>query len=150
VQVKGRAGRLHTVGQVYIQTAQPEHPVIQTLVHGTETAFYQNLINERRTFGYPPFTRLLEITLKSLRAEELNHLADMLSNDLKTCCAQVLGPETPLVGKIKNQHLKRILIKWPRYEAPKKLRQLVNECLVRLKTKHPKWNYRIDLNIDPY
>lgn len=150
VQVKGRAGRLHNMGHVYIQTAQPEHPVIQTLVNASETEFYQNLKTERLEFGYPPFMRLLEITLKSVRQEELQHLANVLSADLKTCCSQVLGPETPLVGKIKNQYLKRLLLKWPRYEEPKKLRQQVADCLARLKAKHPKWNYRVDLNIDPY
>ncbi len=149
VQVKGRAGRMHQKGQVFIQTTQPEHPVIQTLRFQTEDAFYAQLFNERSTFGYPPFTRLLELTLKSTNRDELEHLAGLLGNDLKRMNVNVLGPETPLVGKIKNHHLKRFLIKWPRYEEPQQHRQKIWDALDKIKKTHARWNYRVELNVDP-
>jgi primosomal protein N' (replication factor Y) len=64
VQVSGRAGRRQKRGKVVIQTMDPEHPVIRHVLDNTFEPFFQAQMQERKMFRYPPYTRLIRITLK--------------------------------------------------------------------------------------
>ena len=60
-QVAGRAGREEGRGHGFLQTHQPEHPVIRALLSGNREEFYSKEIEDRERFGYPPFGRLASI-----------------------------------------------------------------------------------------
>jgi primosomal protein N' (replication factor Y) len=114
-QVSGRAGRKNKRGKVIIQTWNPEHPVIAFVMENNYLGLYHGQIHEREQFRYPPFYRLLRITLRQRDPNLLNEAAAALAQDLRSQFKNmVLGPEYPLVSRIKNLYLKDILFKIPR------------------------------------
>lgn len=111
-QVSGRAGRKNKQGKVVIQTRNPQHPVIRFVIENDYESMYRLMIAERYKFNYPPWSRLVKITLKHKEQQALDHAASELSALLRRSFRkQVLGPEYPLVSRIRNYYLKDILIK---------------------------------------
>lgn len=112
-QVSGRAGRRERKGQVVIQTSNPEHPVLKFILSNSFESFFQTQLEDRRAHDYPPFTRLIEITLKhtdkKVCQEASRKLAALLRDHLTRI--KILGPAEPMVGKIRNQYLMSILVK---------------------------------------
>lgn len=112
-QVSGRAGRRDKQGEVVIQTSQPEHPVLNFIVQHDYLNFYQAELNERQQHAYPPFTRLIEITLKHIDKKICKTASTLLAERISETLAnvRVLGPGEPMITKIRNQYLMNILIK---------------------------------------
>lgn len=116
-QVSGRAGRHNGGGKVIIQTYNPYHQVIANVMDNDYQSLYNEQIQERRIFRYPPFYRLIEITLKHRDAEVLNAAADWMALQLRgTFAGRVLGPEYPLVSRIRGLYLKQITLRFERTE----------------------------------
>ncbi len=116
-QVSGRAGRHASDGKVIIQTYNPYHQVIANVVDNDYQGLYEEQIQERRVFRYPPFYRLIEITLKHRDAEVLNEAASWMAAHLRATFAQrVMGPEYPLVSRIRALYLKVITLRFERRE----------------------------------
>ncbi len=116
VQVSGRAGRKGKPGTVIIQTRDPLQPIFRK-VHSTDyISLYEHEIEERMRFGYPPFMRMIRITVKHADERTSENAAIVLTNDLadKLGKQQVLGPEVPYIFKIRNLFLNEIHIKLPR------------------------------------
>lgn len=148
-QVRGRAGRSKTKGVVYLQTSQPQHPVIKFVVENNQTEFYQTVLEERKQYHYPPFSRLFEIKIISKDLNEVNHLSNELFHLLKPHFpGKILGPEFPMVAKIKNQFHKAILLKAPKTNS-NAVRQLIFETLNTLQSNYKNWRYRVSINVDP-
>ena len=114
-QVSGRAGRKNAQGKVLIQAMNVKHPVLQLVQQHDYQKFYEYEISNRREFFYPPFSRIVMITLKhkdkEIVKEGSEKLAMFLRQDLK---AFVTGPAVPVVGRIRNQYLMEILLKLPK------------------------------------
>ncbi|MFM1913044.1 MAG: Primosomal protein [Bacteroidota bacterium] len=128
-QVAGRAGRRSEVGQVYMQTAQPSHYLIQAIQnHGYEKV-YQTEIQERENFHYPPFSKLIKIILKHPEREAVHLAAFDLGRKLKIKYGtqRVLGPEAPMIEKIRNQYAREIMIKLEKTASPSKFKSLIKE-----------------------
>src|ERR1035438_19952 len=120
-QVSGRSGRKLKRGKVIIQSYQPGHPVIGDVIRHDYNSMYERQLVERRKFNYPPYTRLIRIIIKHRDPKDLNKAADLLTTRLKKPFGKrILGPEYPLVGRIRNYYLKHILVKIER-EAPLQL-----------------------------
>lgn len=116
-QVSGRAGRHGDGGRVIIQTYNPYHQVIANVMDNDYQGLYEEQIQERRIFRYPPFYRLIEITLKHRDPDLLNNAADWMASALRTAFAgRVLGPEYPLVSRIRALYLKQITLRFERTE----------------------------------
>jgi primosomal protein N' (replication factor Y) (superfamily II helicase) len=149
-QVRGRAGRSSQKGKVFIQTAQPKHSVIDNITGNTLENFYAGIIEERKLYHYPPFTRLMELNVVSKDVNEVNHLSHELLQLLKPHFGDnILGPEFPLVSKIKNQYYKRLLLKTNRQEAAKSVREKIFEAINTLHQNYQKWNFKIQVDVDP-
>jgi primosomal protein N' (replication factor Y) len=117
-QVSGRAGRHGTAGRVYIQTFNPDHQVIADVINADYRHLYDEQIQERRVFRYPPYYRLIEITLKHRDPDLLNAAAEWLAAQLRATFAwRVMGPEYPIVSRIRALYLKRITLRFERNEA---------------------------------
>lgn len=150
VQVSGRAGRKDRNGKVYIQTTLPDHPVLQQALTGDYGAFYNSLIGEREQYHYPPFTRVIELTLVSKDINLTNLLAEELAAQLRPLFgAMMLGPEFPLIAKIKDQYHKRILLKINRDYAPTQVRNILKAEIDRLKFNNKQHAYRLVVDADP-
>ncbi|MFK8297944.1 primosomal protein N' [Capnocytophaga cynodegmi] len=118
VQISGRAGRSSKKGNVLIQTYSPKHPVLQQVLHNNFKEMFQSQIKERKEFHYPPFVRLIKITFKHSDFNKVNEGAEWFAEALRQGFSQqqllqVLGPEFPLVSRIRNEYIKDILVKIP-------------------------------------
>ena len=116
LQVSGRAGRSAQQGKVLIQTYNPQHPVIQQVLQNDFKGMYQNQIGERQSFSYPPFVQMIKITLKHTNFNRTNEGAEWFANALKEAFAskkgiEILGPEFPLISRIRNEYMKDVLVK---------------------------------------
>ena len=112
-QVSGRSGRREdNEGQVIFQTFNPEENLFRHLIKHDYKAFYNDEILEREKFLYPPFTRIINVYLKHPDLGELtsaaNHYAEMLR---QTLGERVYGPEEPLVSRIQNYYIRRLMLK---------------------------------------
>jgi len=149
-QVRGRAGRGNEKGFVFIQTTQKEHKVIDHIIKAEQDLFYAETMLERKQYDYPPFTRLIELTVISKDVNEVNHLASQLHTLLKPEFKNnLLGPEFPLISKIKNNYHKCLLIKSLREQSPVYLRKVIAEALNELQNNHKTWRYRVAIDVDP-
>jgi primosomal protein N' (replication factor Y) len=111
-QVAGRAGRRKEAGQVLIQAMEVDHPVLQFVVEHNVDGMFQRELEHRRAHGYPPFTRLIELTLKHRSEERVIATAAVLAVALREALGErVLGPDVPVVSRIRDRHLRKIMIK---------------------------------------
>jgi primosomal protein N' (replication factor Y) len=149
-QVRGRAGRSNQKGKVYIQTSKPKHEVIENVIQNNLEVFYQGILNERKQYYYPPFSRLFELSVVSKDINEVNHLSHELLLLLKPGFGEnILGPEFPLVSKIKNQYYKCILLKTNKQESPQSIRYKISEAITTLHNNYQKWNFKVQIDVDP-
>ncbi|CAM1348336.1 Primosomal protein N' [Tenacibaculum crassostreae] len=114
VQVSGRAGRTKKQGNVAIQTYNPYHQILQQVSTTNYTEMYNEQLQDRWQFHYPPYYRLIKITLKHKDYTKvdagINWLAKALQNVFQE---NVLGPTAPAVSRIRNQYIKNLVIKIP-------------------------------------
>ena len=114
-QVSGRAGRKHEQGKVMIQAMNVKHPVLLLVQQHDYEKFYQFEIEKRKEFFYPPFSRMLMVTLKHRNKEIVdaaaNKLANLIGQDLKEF---ITGPAAPVVGRLRNMYLMELMIKLPK------------------------------------
>ena len=111
-QVSGRAGRAHKQGQVIIQTSNPEHDVIKFVQSHDYEGFYQHELADRQKFGYPPFTKVINIYLKHREDATVGELAVRYSNLLRQVFGtRVLGPMAPFVSRVQNMYIRQITLK---------------------------------------
>ncbi len=149
-QVKGRAGRSSDKGKVFIQTTQPQHHVINYISENKIKNFLADTLAERSQYNYPPFSRLFEINIIAKDVNEVNHLANELFMLLKpTFNENLLGPEFPLISRIKNQYYKRILIKTSKKETALSTRQIIYTALDNLQNTFKDWRYKVAIDVDP-
>ena len=111
-QVSGRAGRKNKRGLVILQTKQPKLPVIDYVVRGDYVALYKDLIAERQVFRYPPYHHLIYVFLKH-RQETIVHTAaiELASRLRQWFGGRVLGPDKPAVAKVKQQNIRKLVLK---------------------------------------
>lgn len=111
-QVAGRAGRKLTNGLVLIQTSQINHPIFLKIIENNYKELYSEEIYEREKFIYPPFSRIIKIIIKDKNKSLADDVALTLSNNLKKHLGKrVLGPESPLIDKIRDFFINDIHIK---------------------------------------
>ena len=155
-QVSGRAGRHGHSGQVIIQTFNPEHQVLD-VISNSDTAsrkaelFYDEQIQERRVFRYPPFYRLIEITLKHRDTAVLNAAADWMGAQLRaTFGNRVMGPEYPLVSRIRALYLKQLTLRFDRNEPVADAKRVMMQIADDL-SKQEGWSgVTVLFDVDPY
>lgn len=125
-QVSGRAGRKGKRGLVILQTKSQQLPVIQQVVNNDYTAFFDDQLDERRTFRYPPFNHLVYVFLKH-RYEQVANTASMeMGTRLRQWFGtRVLGPDKPAIAKVKSMHIRKLVLKLENGIDIKKAR----ECL---------------------
>jgi primosomal protein N' (replication factor Y) len=150
LQVAGRAGRKAKQGKVIIQTYNPKHVVIDFIQKHNYKAFYNYEIEQRKTYNYPPFFRIVKITLKHIKAEILNRAADFLAAQLKLDFGnRVLGPEFPTISRVHGFYQKNILLKTEKNIAVKYSRDLLKKAIENFQCSEHK-SVRITIDVDAY
>ena len=149
-QVAGRAGRSATRGKVLIQTFSPQHPVLQQVLHSNYDALYQQQIEERLSFDYPPFYRLIRLSLKARDYQRLSQAAQWLCDVLnQQLSVAVLGPVDPLVARVRNQYIKQLLIKFPDNNTRQHVKQLLEKALKSFDAIGQFRSVRVGVDVDP-
>ena len=125
-QVSGRAGRTQKRGKVLIQTYNPYHQILQQVSQNNYEAMYTEQLEERHIYKYPPFCRLIKITLKHRDFQKIEEASVWMGQALKNIFnEQILGPEPPPVSRIRNEYYRNILIKIPRKQSLSKTKKAI-------------------------
>ncbi len=149
-QVAGRAGRKNHRGQVILQTTRPQLPVIRYIVNNDFESFFSMLMKERKTFRYPPFTRLIYICLKHRDESIVSSAAIEFASRLKQHFGdRVLGPDKPSIGRIKMLHIRKIILKLEPSLSINKTRQCIRETTNALLSDPRKKSVLISFDVDP-
>ncbi|RTL54102.1 MAG: primosomal protein N' [Bradyrhizobiaceae bacterium] len=144
-QVIGRAGREKGYGVGYLQTHQPEHPVMKALVANDRKAFYDSEIEARERALYPPFGRLASLIVSAgdrPSAEGFGRkLVSAAPHDERV---QVLGPAEAPLAVIKGRYRFRVLVKSARNVD-------LSDYLRRWLADAPKTkgNLNLEVDVDP-
>ncbi len=111
-QVAGRAGRNDDQGKVFIQTSQSGHPVLSFVMLNDYSTFFNNAIDERRQYNYPPFCRMVNLYLRHADSEVVSKAANILADRLRPHLGKaLLGPVFPMVPRVKNLHIRQLIFK---------------------------------------
>lgn len=151
-QVSGRAGRRDTEGTVIVQSRSPEQGIIELIRTGDYQTFYQREMAERKKYHYPPFTRMIHLLIRSKDKKLTNEAAQRLANILKEDmgASRVLGPQEPLINKIRDKFLMDIFLKIEKKYKMEAVKDLIrNAQLELLKVKDLK-SVEVVVDVDPY
>jgi len=151
-QVSGRAGRRGKQGKVVIQTYDPDHRVIKQVIANDYIDLYNTEMAERKSYKYPPFYRLIQIDIKHKEAEVLYHQAEYLAKELrKHFDDRVIGPEYPLVGRIRNYFIKSIMLKFEKDGISlNKVKATIREVIIQFNTTKLSKGSIVQPDVDPY
>lgn len=149
-QVAGRAGRKGKRGLVILQTKSPQLPVIAQVVRNDCENFFADLIEERRTFNYPPFCHLIYVFLKH-RDDFMVASASMRLSDI--LCgwfgARVLGPDKPSVAKVKTLNIRKIMLKLENGIDLAKVRLYLRKAQAMMEQDKKYRSVQIYFDVDP-
>lgn len=151
-QVSGRAGRRGEKGTVILQTSKPEEPLFAKVVNHDYPNFYRKEIKERQEYHYPPFTRLIKLTIKSEKQELTRDSAEWLAQRLCHWIGdkRILGPQEPAINKIRNYYLSDILIKLERENFDlKKAKSYIQHAIQNLREEKPFKRVWVTIDVDP-
>jgi primosomal protein N' (replication factor Y) len=151
-QVSGRAGRRGKQGKVVIQTYNPHHRVIDQVIRNDYKELYLTEIDERKNFKYPPFYRIIQMDVKHKDAERLFHQAEYLANELRKHFGdRVIGPEFPLISRIRNFYIKSIMLKFERDSISiVKVKTIIREVILQFQTTKLSKGCLVQPDVDPY
>ncbi len=149
-QVSGRSGRKGKRGKVIIQTGDPDHWVIEKVISHDYTGFYEAEIMERKNFFYPPYYKMIELTLKHKDEHLIDKAANELANELRNVFKErVIGPEFPIVRRIQNLYLKTIKLKIERDAPDKKVKERLQQLIDAFYSVPLNKSIRITVDVDP-
>lgn len=151
-QVAGRAGRRDKQGKVIIQAYDINHRVINQVIQNDYLTLFETETAERRNFRYPPFYRLIQINIKHKEMQKLDRIADALSRTLKQQFGgRVLGPEAPLIGRIRNYYIQQVLIKIEKEGVSvQKIKSVLKETIKLFEALPIAKGSLVQVNVDPY
>jgi primosomal protein N' (replication factor Y) len=151
-QVGGRAGRTNDQGRVLIQVYRTDHPVIQSVLRNDYTGFVQKEMEERKAFLYPPFTRMLKITLKHGNELLVKNAAQTLCENLRTQSnLLVYGPGEPGIARVRNKYLREIMVKMQKdSQESHLLKSFIRQEISLLGTQRSFANVIVICDVDPY
>ncbi len=151
-QVAGRAGRKKKQGKVIVQAMNTTHPVLKEVIEHDYLQFYNREIMERQAFRYPPFARLIKITLKHKKPDVLNHGTKIFADFLRKQLGDRLrGPAVPHPARVRGQYLLDILLK---LENNGKLlaqtKAWIQDAVSLLRNERGYSGVRVNVDVDPY
>lgn len=149
-QVAGRAGRKGPRGRVILQTSRPALPVIRQIVDGDYQGFFRSLMQERREFHYPPFTRLIDVYLKHRDESLVNTAAIELGGRLRQYFGdRVLGPDRPAVARVKLLFIRKMVLKLEPSLGIAPVRQRIRQAVEALLGDARYKQIMVSFDVDP-
>lgn len=149
-QVCGRAGRRQKQGLALIQTSNPSHPIIRYVVKGDYERMFNEQLEERNIFCYPPFYRLISITLKHKDIAVVSSAAKELAQLMRQRFGKrVLGPEAPLINRIQNKYINIIMLKLERNANLANAKKLLQACVATVQSMPKYKSLAVTPDVDP-
>lgn len=134
MQAAGRAGRNKKQGKVIIQSSDPTQPIYDYILNYNYEGFYDEQINERKLFRYPPFTRLISIIFKDKNEDKVERGSNRFASMIKpTLGNMVLGPNKPVISRIQQYNIREILLKLDINMSASKIRDFLKQVEVQLR-----------------
>ena len=150
-QVSGRAGRSDKQGKVIIQTYNVNHNVIQQVTHNDFEGMYKEQLYERQIYKYPPYFRLIKLTLKHKDFDKLKEgsmwLYQVMQQHLQI---PVLGPEEPGINRIRNEYIRTIMVKIPLNSSIPNTKKTIQKILNSFEVIPQYRSIKVTVNIDFY
>jgi primosomal protein N' (replication factor Y) len=132
-QVSGRAGRKDQRGKVIVQTKDVSNYIIKDVISNDFQHMFQTQLSDREKFGYPPFMKLIKLTVKHKNQNLVDKAADQLAEILrKHFGKRVIGPEYPLINKVSNWFQKNIFLKIETKLSLSKVKYIINLNIAEL------------------
>ncbi|WP_044404028.1 primosomal protein N' [Lacinutrix sp. Hel_I_90] len=151
LQVSGRAGRTEKRGKVLIQTYNPYHKIVQQVSTNDYKGMFEEQLQERYNFKYPPFYRLIKITFKHKDYNKVELASDWFAKSLRQVFkANILGPEYPPISRIRNQYHKNVLIKIPQAQSLGKTKAAIKKINSSFEAVKDFRAVRVIINVDNY
>jgi primosomal protein N' (replication factor Y) (superfamily II helicase) len=152
MQVAGRAGRKHKRGKVIIQAFDIKHPILTNIVENDYASFFKRELSERKNFIYPPFFRLIAISLKHKKPEVLRDAAKVFTKILKERLgSRVNGPAVPQVERVNTYYILNYLIKIEKEaEKIKIAKEIIAHATHEMQNTEGYSNVRVAVDVDPY
>jgi primosomal protein N' (replication factor Y) len=150
-QVAGRAGRSEKKGKVIIQTYNPNHNTIQQVTNNDYAGMYKEQLYDRQIYKYPPYFRIVKLTLKQRDFDKLKEgsmwLYQVLSQNL---AMPVLGPEEPAISRIRNEYIRTIIIKIPQNTSILSTKKTIQKILNSFEAVSQYRAIKVIVNVDFY
>ncbi|CAL2093820.1 primosomal protein N' [Tenacibaculum sp. 190524A02b] len=151
VQVSGRAGRSKKQGHVAIQTYNPYHQILQQVSTNSYADMYKEQLQDRWQFHYPPYYRLIKITLKHKDFNKVNLGIQWLAKALKNTFGEhILGPSEPSISRIRNQYIKNLVVKIPSENSLVKTKNEILKCKASFESIKDFRPIRFNIDVDNY
>lgn len=149
-QVAGRAGRSGQRGKVILQTYNPDHWVLAKVMANDYRGLVKQELIERKNYRYPPFDRLIRLTLRHTDEQRLDAASEVLATRLRQrFAARAIGPETPQISKINDLFHRVILLKFERTLAPNGYKELLAQDLDSFQSDERFKRIRLTIDVDP-
>lgn len=150
-QVSGRAGRRAKQGLVLLQASDLTHPILKYVLLSDYQGMYLSQLQERKFFRYPPFYRLIRITVKHKQIETARQGSVLLSDKLKAKFGdRVMGPEAPVIAKMQQYHLRDILLKIEKEASVQKAKSIIREAIDEVLCLPAFRSLIVTPDVDPY
>lgn len=150
-QVAGRAGRSEKQGKVVIQTYNPNHNTIKQVTNNDYIGMYKEQLYDRQIYKYPPYFRIIKLTLKHRDFDKVKEgamwLYQVMSQNLNM---PVLGPEEPPISRIRNEYIRTILIKIPQTAPIGSTKKTIQKMLTSFESVPQYRPIKVAVNVDYY
>ncbi|WP_282136597.1 replication restart helicase PriA [Seonamhaeicola maritimus] len=151
VQVSGRAGRTEERGKVLIQTYNPYHNILQQVSTNNFIDMFNEQMNDRYNFKYPPVYKQIKITLKHKDYNRVENASIWFAKSLRQFFGDsVLGPESPPISRIRNQFHKNILVKIPKKQSLAKTKEAIIKVNNSFSSIKDFRSVKVILNVDNF
>jgi primosomal protein N' (replication factor Y) len=148
-QVSGRSGRSQKQGKVVIQTYNPDHNTIQQVVRNDYSGMYKEQLYDRQIYHYPPYFKLIKLTLKHRDFEKLKEGSMWLYQVMQqNLTIPVLGPEEPPVSRIRNEYIRNIMIKIPQKQSLQTTKKTIQKMLNSFESVAIYRSIKVSVNVD--
>lgn len=149
-QVAGRAGRRDGKGRVLIQAYNPDHPVLQFAREHDYKGFYEHELEERRAFGFPPFSRIINIYVKHRDASIVAECAAEYARNLRATFGQrISGPQEPAVARVQSMYIRKIMLKLELNLSMKQVKDILRQEYIRLSASPLMRGLTVYYDVDP-
>jgi primosomal protein N' (replication factor Y) len=150
-QVAGRSGRFKKRGKVLIQTFNPYHKILDQVATNAYQAMYVEQIDQRHVYKYPPINRLIKITFKNKDFKKVNDGALWFYKSLHAVFnTNVLGPEAPVIARVRNQYIQNVLLKIPEKQSLKATKTILLKIQNSFSAIPQYRGVRVVINVDNY